>query len=304
MATKTKASKKKPAAKAKKTKPPVLAGTSSEPLQTPTIAPITQPEAPAKLTQDEVIARVEGLIWKHGANIQEWANYGDLLAEVGLAHKQVNKGVFKAASESVKKRLDGTIHWLDPVEETTETGKIQVWKTKDNHYRIVRAAEAADPRFLAIARVNGVVAGKEKIIKNDLRGLRVAQEAVQRYHVEVMGKEILDCNAEAMEEAAKRAGLDKIRSIVRDIESNGQPTTKEKPVKEKKTNAPTELDNYGSKIGSKEAQFNTILTKEPKKMGVLLKLAGLTSTFYNHANKLVEQGILEKSDLGYALKGN
>jgi hypothetical protein len=62
-----------------------------------------------------------------------------------------------------------------------------------------------------------------------------------------------------------------------------------------------ERDKFGARLGTDVAKFNAALTAKPQKMADIVKKAGLKGTFYNHANKLVENGFLIKSDDGLAL---
>ncbi len=62
-------------------------------------------------------------------------------------------------------------------------------------------------------------------------------------------------------------------------------------------------DKFGTRVGTKGAKFNAALTAKPQTMAVLMKKAGLKETMYNHANKLIENKLVRKSDDGYALAG-
>ncbi|MFB0556091.1 MAG: hypothetical protein ACETWQ_22540 [Phycisphaerae bacterium] len=76
----------------------------------------------------------------------------------------------------------------------------------------------------------------------------------------------------------------------------------EKKVTEKKAKSEVKKDKFGSRIGSTNAKVNAILSKKAKKMGQIREEAKITSTCYEHLNKLIEQGVVVKSEDGYALK--
>lgn len=59
------------------------------------------------------------------------------------------------------------------------------------------------------------------------------------------------------------------------------------------------VDQFGSRIGSKFHKVNLLLSKKPMKMSEVKKKMG--TTYYNHLNKLVKQGLVVKSEEGYAL---
>lgn len=61
------------------------------------------------------------------------------------------------------------------------------------------------------------------------------------------------------------------------------------------------VDKYGSRLGSNRAKINEKLTSKPKTMTQLVKEANLdpAQTHYNHLDKLVEKGLVEKTGEGY-----
>ena len=63
-----------------------------------------------------------------------------------------------------------------------------------------------------------------------------------------------------------------------------------------------DLDKWGARKGTKTANFNAALTKKAKTMKELIDEAGSDQVMYNHANKLIEQGVIVKTDDGYKLK--
>jgi hypothetical protein len=60
-------------------------------------------------------------------------------------------------------------------------------------------------------------------------------------------------------------------------------------------------DGFGSRLGSKHAKANAVLTITPKKMKQIMAEAGLDATCYNHLNALVKRGIVVRTEAGYAL---
>lgn len=61
------------------------------------------------------------------------------------------------------------------------------------------------------------------------------------------------------------------------------------------------LNALGSRIGTKAAAVDAVLTKTPQTMKAIMAAAGQERTFYNHLNKLVRDGKVKKSAEGYAL---
>ena len=60
-------------------------------------------------------------------------------------------------------------------------------------------------------------------------------------------------------------------------------------------------NRFGSREGGKNAKADAVLTATPKKMKQIVAEAGLDDTCYTHLNALVKQGIVVKTDAGYAL---
>jgi hypothetical protein len=58
-------------------------------------------------------------------------------------------------------------------------------------------------------------------------------------------------------------------------------------------------DKFGSRIDSKCARINAVLSTEPKRMKTLLKEAGLSNTQYGHLRSLIEKGFVEKTNKGF-----
>ena len=80
---------------------------------------------------------------------------------------------------------------------------------------------------------------------------------------------------------------------------------KEKVVKEKKEKAPKKdvvaKDKFGSRADSITARFNAALSKKAKTMKELMEEAKITRNYKDHADKLIEKGLVEKTDKGYKL---
>lgn len=78
---------------------------------------------------------------------------------------------------------------------------------------------------------------------------------------------------------------------------------KKKTTKSKQTkDSGKGVDKFGSRKTSKAHKINQCLSaEEPKKMPQLVEEAGLEHTFYNHINKLIERGFVEKTGDGYLL---
>ncbi len=61
------------------------------------------------------------------------------------------------------------------------------------------------------------------------------------------------------------------------------------------------MDKFGSRIGSKNAEVNSILSKKPLTMAQIVEESGGTSTFYSHIKNLIEAGHVKKTEKGYKL---
>jgi hypothetical protein len=60
-------------------------------------------------------------------------------------------------------------------------------------------------------------------------------------------------------------------------------------------------DRFGSRLGSKQAAVNAVLTETPKKMKEIMQEAGVDATYYNHLGKLAMQGLVVRTKEGFAL---
>lgn len=69
-----------------------------------------------------------------------------------------------------------------------------------------------------------------------------------------------------------------------------------KAPKEKKEKAAT--DKFGNRVGSRLAKINAVLSRKAKTMGELVAEAEVDRTAYNHLNKLVKAGKVEKTEDG------
>ncbi len=58
-------------------------------------------------------------------------------------------------------------------------------------------------------------------------------------------------------------------------------------------------DRFGSRLGSNKAKINAVLSKTPKTMTMLMKEAGVPSAYYQHLNRLIEKGFVEKTGKGF-----
>ncbi len=71
------------------------------------------------------------------------------------------------------------------------------------------------------------------------------------------------------------------------------------------TNANAGKDRFGSRLGTKKAQANSVISDTPKSMKEILRDAGFSEseTMYNHMNAMVKAGHFEKTyDNKYKLK--
>ena len=105
------------------------------------------------------------------------------------------------------------------------------------------------------------------------------------------------------EEAPKKTDdeqTDKKKETKKEKEPEKQPKKKEAKKEAKKDTIGT--DKFGNRLGSDAAKLNACLAKKPKTMSELTKEAKLTTSFYNHLNKLIEAKHIVKVEKGYAIK--
>jgi len=87
--------------------------------------------------------------------------------------------------------------------------------------------------------------------------------------------------------------------------AKAKPTTakaKAKPTtaKAKATGGSSKLDRFGSRIGSKQAKVNAMLSRKPIRMKEIKDAVG--GTFYSHLSNLIERKKVKKTSEGYALR--
>ncbi len=109
------------------------------------------------------------------------------------------------------------------------------------------------------------------------------------------------------EKIEKRTGKKTVKKTAKKKVSKKSEKKKSRFAKKKQTKTTTKktstkLDKFGSRIGSTNAEVNTILSKKPLTMAQIVEEVGGTSTFYSHMKSLVEAGRVEKTDKGYKLK--
>ena len=85
-------------------------------------------------------------------------------------------------------------------------------------------------------------------------------------------------------------------------EKASEKVSAKKKTENTKTVNKVERDVFGSCVGSNLARVNACLSKKPKTMGELVKQVGLKDSYYTHLGKLVEAGLVKKSEGGYSLK--
>lgn len=122
---------------------------------------------------------------------------------------------------------------------------------------------------------------------------------------------VVESNEVTVEITAKPAAKKRSRGAKAKSDTNGAATAarekprrgrKEKPEgKKKAVKKDMPLDKFGFPEGSFAARVNAVLTRKFKKMKQIVEEAGLTNTAYDHLNKLVKKGIVERSDEGYRL---
>ena len=173
-----------------------------------------------------------------------------------------------------------------------------------------------------IAQLPELVAGAKLTGNMKIGVKKILAELKKGNKVEVIAKEDTKIDKQAKKEveaAAKRAKIKKEEKRNKDkkdkkkeakITSGGKKKeTKKTSKKEKRKTAPKKekknvdknVDKFGSRKGSNTAKINKVLSKKSKGMATLVEEAGLKGTFYNHLNKLVEKGVVTKSDKGYKL---
>jgi len=77
----------------------------------------------------------------------------------------------------------------------------------------------------------------------------------------------------------------------------------ESPAKQQSTKQQdSKVDKFGSRLGTKAAAVNAALGATPKTMKELMQAVDSEDTFYNHINKLIAAGHVERTDKGYKLK--
>jgi hypothetical protein len=122
--------------------------------------------------------------------------------------------------------------------------------------------------------------------------------------IELVGEVPVESNGEAKHKKDKTA---KTKSAKADDKPNGEPKKRgrkadpNKPPKEKKPAA--EKDKFGSRLGSKKAQFNTAISKKPKSMKELSEESGIAvhNTNYNHLKDLVAKGLITRIENKFCL---
>jgi len=65
---------------------------------------------------------------------------------------------------------------------------------------------------------------------------------------------------------------------------------------------PAEKDRFGSRMGTKQAQVNAMLSRKPITMKEIKEAVG--GTFYNHLNGLIAKKKVKKTAEGYSLRLN
>jgi hypothetical protein len=59
---------------------------------------------------------------------------------------------------------------------------------------------------------------------------------------------------------------------------------------------PIERDAFGSKLGSKAAKINSVLTRKPQTMAEIVEKAQLEETAYDYLNRKAAAGLIVKAD--------
>lgn len=225
--------------------------------------------------------------------------------------------------------------WGRPETRVTDTATFTTWRTLCNSYMISRVVSkySDDHRFNAYRSEDseqflGGYVSKEaweeagcpkKYLRHDvplrledtgrpkdLRNIFKAMEIVEEYHKEKYGISELHGNDSHMMAYAAEHGLDTLPGAG-PIRRNGATTVASAgPKAEKRPRAPRvstgPLDALGSREGSGDAQINKAITHEPKSMKQLMADAGVDRSYYNHVNKLLKDGKIERTPQGYKLK--
>jgi len=97
---------------------------------------------------------------------------------------------------------------------------------------------------------------------------------------------------------AKKAPAAKTNAEAKPGQEAKKPDAKAKPEAKAAT---ANIDRFGNRVGTKQAELNARITAEPKTMRQLMDEAGLDQTLYNHINRLVAAGHVAKTDEGHKL---
>lgn len=135
------------------------------------------------------------------------------------------------------------------------------------------------------------------------KSLRLAIESVEHKHQELTKTAVSDTNREEILSKAIRENLEVSKKVYNPTPEKISPLDSTPPIKRTR-NVSGDVDRLGSRVGSNEAKINAVLTTSPKKMNVLVSEAQTTTTYYGHLKKLIERGLVAKSDLGYFLVNN
>jgi len=206
-------------------------------------------DAPAppvvKTQKTDVQNVVNELVWLHGPNVHQWADWPELLAPHGVkpgdvtnemmrkgdftARKRVNAGESRPAARdnAVPVRIrppdDGRLEWMfDEKRVVGATSYRQIWETVCGRYRVSRATamlSGGENYFFAefFSSVDGI-RGTWQVCELDLkmggsnypkhyRSLGTALEAAERTHCGRTGRAKVGSNREEMLIQAEAAGL-------------------------------------------------------------------------------------------------
>lgn len=138
-------------------------------------------------------------------------------------------------------------------------------------------------------------------VEYDSRGKRVTKEFADANEAKKFYAAKEKAGKHPKVKAAKKAAASPAKAKPKKAAAKPAKAAKGKTAEPAKADA-AEVDRFGARIGTKLAAFNACITRKPKSMAELLAEAGLEKTVYNHANRLIAEGLVAKTDKGYRLK--
>lgn len=244
--------------------------------------------------------KLDQILWEHGANVGQWANFQDILEENGLHPKHATVVHLKEAERRFRDRLNAELR------VKVHASRKTIWEKLKSTPAAQRDEAWRNDLVDFLAQETGVFA-QALLDTRNIKGSRcdlLLQEAG-------IPPETITKEACVESERRRRAWREKYAEERR---RNAPPPEPEKaapaegapPRAEKapaKAPAPKAAgtDRFGTKLSSPYAKANAVLTTAPKSMKQIVQEAELKDTCYSHMNKLVAAGLVRKKDGGFCL---